>query len=69
MTPRFPPPPLRAFVRPILARPRLVVSVLVGVATVLALPRFAAMPQVSRAIVGWNAGACFYLVLAARMMS
>ncbi|MDD5296499.1 MAG: DUF1345 domain-containing protein [Rhodocyclaceae bacterium] len=42
--------------------------ILVGLATVWLLPPSLALHPVTRAIVGWNAGACLYLVLAARMM-
>lgn len=62
------PPPLPALVRLVLSRPRLIVSILVGVATVLLLPAALAMHEVTRLIIGWNAGACLYLVLAAHMM-
>lgn len=52
----------------IIARPRLFSSAVVGLATVLLLPPSIALHQVTRAIIGWNVGACLYLVLAARMM-
>lgn len=52
----------------IIARPRLFSSAAVGLATVLFLPSSIALHQVTRAIIGWNVGACLYLVLAARMM-
>jgi len=63
------PPPLRPLVRLILSRPRLMISILVGMATVLALPEsLLGLEEITRLIIGWNAGACFYLVLAAHMM-
>lgn len=55
-------------IRLILARPRLVVSALVGVATVAWLPPSLASHDITRWIIGWNAGASLYLLLAARMM-
>lgn len=60
--------PLRALVRLILSRPRLMFSCLVGSATVLLLPESLAPHQISRFIMGWNAGACLYLVLATHVM-
>jgi uncharacterized membrane protein len=53
-------------IRLLLARPRLLFSVLVGVVVAAALP-YSLLP-VTRAIVGWNVGALLYLVLAMRMM-
>lgn len=49
------------------SRPRLLACVLVGVIAAFALPdeRFHA---ITRAIIGWNVGACLYLILAARIM-
>ena len=52
----------------ILARPRLFCSILFGVLVIVFLPGFLALHEVTRAIVGWNAGAWLYLILAARMM-
>ena len=49
-------------------RPRLAFSTLVGIATGLLLPVSLVSHPVSRFIVGWNAGTCLYLVLAAHMM-
>lgn len=59
--------------RPILirlfhARPRLILSCLIGVLVALFLPISLAHHQITRLIVGWNAGAWLYLILAARMM-
>ena len=59
---------LPAFIRPILSRPRLFSSILVGVLVVLFLPKSLALHGITRAIVGWNVGAWLYLMLAARMM-
>jgi uncharacterized membrane protein len=56
------------FMRLVLSRPRLFSSILVGVLVVLFLPKFLALHEVTRAIVGWNIGAWLYLILAARMM-
>lgn len=55
-------------IRLILARPRLFASALVGVATVVWLPSAVALHEITRWIIGWNIGACLYLLLAARMM-
>ena len=54
--------------RVLLARPRLFISLLFGVALALLLPDTWVHQAISRAIVGWNAGACLYLVLAMKMM-
>jgi len=55
-------------VRLVLARPRLLSCVVIGVATALFLPQAVAQQAVTKAIIGWNIGACLYLLLAARMM-
>jgi uncharacterized membrane protein len=55
-------------VRFIMARPRLFISALVGVITVVCLPPSLAVHPVTRLIIGWNVGACLYLLLAIRMM-
>jgi uncharacterized membrane protein len=57
-----------ASMRFILSRPRLFSSILVGLLVVFLLPESLALHEVTRAIVGWNAGAWLYLMLAARMM-
>ena len=54
--------------RQFLARPRLLTSVALGLATTVLLPESWAQHGVTRAIVGWNVGALFYLALAMRMM-
>jgi uncharacterized membrane protein len=54
--------------RAIMARPRLFFCALIGVATLLALPKSLALHAATRLIVGWNVGVCLYLVLAAHMM-
>ena len=54
--------------RLILARSRLLICTLVGIATVLWLPTWLAQQGSSRLIIGWNTGACLYLLLAFRMM-
>ena len=54
--------------RLLLARPRLLSSFVIGVATTLLLPTALAHQTITRSIIGWNVGACLYLVLAARMM-
>jgi uncharacterized membrane protein len=55
-------------VRLLLARPRLIFSVVVGVGVALLLPDTVVQLTVTRVIVGWNVGAILYLVLALRMM-
>jgi len=55
-------------VRNIHARPRLAVSALIGIAVAIFLPTSLALHQVTRLIIGWNAGACLYIVLAGIMM-
>ena len=54
--------------RLILARPRLLSCFVAGVVTACLLPTALAQQTVTKAIVGWNVGACLYLLLAARMM-
>jgi uncharacterized membrane protein len=51
-----------------LARPRLLSGVIFGVFVVLMLPDALAMLPITKAIMGWNVGACLYLLLAAHMM-
>lgn len=54
--------------RLLFARPRLFMSMAIGIATVLLLPQSLAQQTITRAIIGWNVGAILYLVLAIRMM-
>ena len=64
-------PPLNAYptlIRLIISRPRLFSSILIGMLVAVFLPQSLALHTVTRIIVGWNAGACLYLILAARMM-
>lgn len=55
-------------IRLVLARPRLLICFAIGLATFLLLPESVARQVITRSIIGWNVGACLYLVLAARMM-
>lgn len=55
-------------VRVLLARPRLCVSMAVGIAVALLLPQAVFQQVVTRAIMGWNVGALLYLLLAMKMM-
>lgn len=55
-------------VRLLVARPRLISSVAIGIAIALLLPEWVAQQAVTRAIIGWNVGAILYLVLAMKMM-
>jgi uncharacterized membrane protein len=50
------------------SRPRLVVCTLLGLTTWFFLPQFMTLHAATRIIVGWNAGAILYLILAAHMM-
>lgn len=54
--------------RVLMARPRLFLCALFGWATVAWLPTTLAQQSITRLIIGWNVGACLYLLLAARMM-
>ncbi len=54
--------------RLMLSRPRLLASLLIGFAVAWLLPPTLVQQTVTRAIVGWNVGACLYLALAAKMM-
>ena len=58
------PKPIRLF----LARPTLFSCILLGLLTVWLLPLLLPVHQVTRLIIGWNTGACLYLLLAARIM-
>lgn len=51
-----------------MTRPRLFLSALVGILTTVFLPGTGTRHAITQAIIGWNVGACLYLVLAARMM-
>ncbi len=55
-------------IRLVLARPRLLICFVIGLATALLLPPSLVQQTITKAIIGWNVGACLYLVLAARMM-
>ncbi len=55
-------------VRLLLARPRLLLSIFIGVLTAVFIPLGMAQQLITRAIIGWNVGAILYLVLAMRMM-
>lgn len=52
----------------VLARPRLFGGMAIGLATAFLLPDSLAMDTITKVIIGWNVGACLYLVLAAQMM-
>lgn len=56
-------------IRNMLARPRLVISAFIGIAVVIFLPTNWASHVITRLIVGWNAGAFLYIVLASVMMA
>lgn len=54
--------------RIILSRPRLFSSILAGTLIAIFLPKSLALHPVTRAIIGWNAGAWLYLIASIRMM-
>lgn len=56
------------FVRVIMARSRLAASAATGLLAALLIPETLIQHGVTRAIVGWNIGACLYLALAAHIM-
>jgi uncharacterized membrane protein len=51
-----------------IARPRLLACFGVGLGAALMLPDPLAMLPITKAIIGWNVGACLYLLLAGHMM-
>ena len=51
-----------------IARPRLLACFGVGLGAALMLPDALAMLPITKAIIGWNVGACLYLLLAGHMM-
>lgn len=55
-------------VRLFLARPRLFISMGIGIAAALLLPDALVQQTITRAIIGWNVGAILYLLLAMQMM-
>lgn len=55
-------------IRLLLARPRLVASVVVGIGVAVVLPNSGLPLALTRAIVAWNVGAILYLTLAMAMM-
>lgn len=52
----------------VIARPRLFICALVGALVGGCIPSSVPMHGITRLIIGWNVGACLYLLLAARMM-
>lgn len=54
--------------RLVLARPRLLICFVIGLATTWLLPESLAQHTITKAIIGWNIGAGLYLLLAARLM-
>lgn len=55
-------------IRLLLSRPRLFICIALGLTTTLFLPETLAHQTITRIIIGWNVGACLYLLLAGRMM-
>ena len=56
------------WLRLLLGRPRLFISLVTGFAVAVLLPETQVQHGVTRAIIGWNAGALLYLMLALRMI-
>lgn len=56
------------WLRLLMARPRLISSVVLGLGTAYWLPMDLAQHVVTRSIVGWNVGALAYLLMALKMM-
>jgi len=54
--------------RLVLARPRLFICFAIGLLTTFWIPETLAQRTITKAIIGWNVGACVYLLLAARLM-
>jgi len=52
----------------LMARPRLVLSIVIGILVYLATPVAAVPLNITRAIVAWNVGSILYLLLAGKMM-
>jgi uncharacterized membrane protein len=65
-------PTLRPFrsslVRVIMARARLFLCALIGLVTVLILPSSVVEHEITRLMIGWNVGACLFLLLAGQLM-
>ena len=55
-------------IRLVMARPRLLICLVIGVLTAFLLPDSLAQRTMTRVIIGWNVGAGLYLVLAGRLM-
>jgi len=62
------PLPRSRLLRLILSRPRLFISMVLGLATTLLLPASLALHEVTRTIIGWNVGAGLYLLFSLHMM-
>lgn len=63
------PPTFRSkLARIVMARPRLFICMLLGIATVLVVPASFAPHLVTRGMLGWNVGALIYLAATMRMM-
>lgn len=55
--------------RQVRARPRLAISALMGILVVLLLPLAVDAQRITRLLIGWNVGACLYILLAGIMMA
>lgn len=54
--------------RLVLARPRLLMCMVIGLIAFVVIPQGLAQQSITKAIISWNIGAGLYLILAARMM-
>ena len=61
-------PPRNRLLRLVRTRPRVFIASLVGLLVYWLLPTDVASHGVTRALIGWNCGACLYVLLAAIMM-
>jgi uncharacterized membrane protein len=52
----------------ILARPRLLICIAIGLVSYFLIPHELAQQSITKAIIGWNIGAGLYLILASKMM-
>jgi uncharacterized membrane protein len=68
ITPNHPMQDKPLILRLLLARPRLLVCIAIGLASFYLIPPELAQQTVTKAIVSWNVGAILYLLMASKMM-
>ncbi len=61
-------PPLPRVIHAFVARPRFLIAIAAGMGSYALLPTQLALPEITRALVGWNIGTVLYLMLVAHMM-